>query len=116
MSVPRLKTEIRAAAIIRRAEGAGVFASVARRGDRDAGAIAIKIFMGRNEAGVPCARLRYEARNAEGDHEWRDPFDSAQDAETTEQSVDDWIAREVRFDRDLWVIEIEDRAGRSFSD
>jgi hypothetical protein len=116
LSVPRLKTHIRAAAVIRRAEAAGVFATVARRGDRDAGSIALKVFIGRNDAGLALARLLYEARTAEGDHEWRDPFDSPDSVEIEEKRVDEWIAREIRFDPDIWVIEIEDREGRSFTD
>jgi hypothetical protein len=37
--MPRLKSDIRVAAIIRRAQAAGAFAAVLRKGDADAGAI-----------------------------------------------------------------------------
>ena len=33
-----------------------------------------------------------------------------------EQSVEERLAKEVRFDPDAWIIETEDRAGRHFLD
>jgi hypothetical protein len=33
-----------------------------------------------------------------------------------ERSVDERLAREVRFDPDAWIVETEDRAGRHFLD
>ena len=107
MSAPRLKTHIRVAAHLRRAEAAGAFALVARRGDADAGAVAVKVY-----AGPGRARVWFEARDGAGAHVWRDPFDG----ETDEASVERWLARETDFDPDMWVLEIEDREGRAFLD
>ncbi len=108
---PRLKTEIRVAAILRRAGAAGVSAVVARRGDADAGAIAIKIYLGRI-GGAGQGRLVMESRGDDDALHWRDLFDGPQ----TESLIDERLARETKFDRDLWIVEIEDRAGRSFAD
>ena len=33
-----------------------------------------------------------------------------------EQSVEERLAKEVRFDPDAWIVETEDRAGRHFLD
>jgi hypothetical protein len=33
-----------------------------------------------------------------------------------EQSVEERLAREIRFDPDAWIIETEDKAGRHFLD
>jgi hypothetical protein len=33
-----------------------------------------------------------------------------------EQAVEERLAKEVRFDPDAWIVEIEDRAGRHFLD
>lgn len=107
MSEPRLKTEIRVAAQLRRAASAGAFATVARRGDPDAGAIAVKVYLGAGRA-----RLFVEARNEVGDAVWREPLDD----ETDETVVDIFLGKETRFDRDLWIVEIEDRLGRAFLD
>lgn len=108
---PRLKSEIRLAAIMRQASAVGVSAVIARKGDPDAGMIAIKVYLGR-ESGTGLARLIMETREGIGDSAWRDQFDSPQ----AEHIVDERLAREAKFDRDLWVVEIEDKAGRSFTD
>ena len=34
----------------------------------------------------------------------------------SEQAVEDRLAKEIRFDPDVWIVEIEDRAGRHFLD
>ncbi len=101
----RLKTEIRIAAQVRRAEAAGAFATVVRRGDPDAGAIAVKLYLG-----PPGARVFYETRDAAGARVWAEPLGDVVD----EAAVDKWLARETNVDPDLWILEIEDREGRAF--
>lgn len=105
MPDPRLKTEIRVAAQLRRAASAGAFATVARRGDADAGAIAVKVYLGDRRA-----RLLVESRNEKGDAVWREPLEDS----AAEALVDQYLEKEAQFDRDLWIIEIEDRQGRAF--
>ena len=107
MSEPRLKSEIRVSAQLRRAAAAGAFAVVARRGDPDAGAIAVKVYLGGR-----LAALHVEARSESGERTWRQPFDGP----VEEAIVDAYLEKEKRFDRDLWIIEIEDREGRGFLD
>ena len=104
---PRLKTEIRVAAHLRRVQAAGAFAAIARKGDPDAGAVLVKVYMG---AGL--ARLFTESRDLDGRAIWREPLDGP----VEERRVDEYIAKETGFDPDLWVVEIEDRDGRSFLD
>lgn len=105
MVTPRLKSEIRVAAQLRRAQGAGAFATVARRGDPDAGAIAVKVYVGAGKA-----RLFVEARDSEGEAIWREPLDGLAE----EAKVDQYLDKEKKFDSDLWIVEIEDREGRAF--
>lgn len=107
MSEPRLKTEIRVAAQLRRASIAGAFAAIARKGDPDAGAIAVKVYLGARRA-----RLFVEGRDEKGEPQWREPLGG----EAEETAVDQFLEKEVRFDRDLWIVEIEDREGRTFID
>lgn len=102
---PRLKTHIRAAALIARAHSAGAFAAVVRRGDPDAGALAVKAF-----AAPGRARLFIESRDAAGARCWR----AALGGTDEEARIDAYLDREIAIDRDLWIIEIEDRAGRAF--
>ena len=104
---PRLKTEIRVSAHLRRAQAAGAFATIARRGDPDAGAVAVKLYLGERNA-----RLYIQSRDMDGNPIWREPLDEAVD----EIKVDAWIEKEANIDPDIWVVEIEDREGRAFLD
>jgi len=100
----RLKTEIRAAALIRRAQSAGAFAAVLRRGDPDAGALWVITRQGRK-------LMRYSEQMAiSGGRQWFEdgPFDEAELGLKTNKAVDR--------DPDLWVVEIEDTQGRAFLD
>jgi hypothetical protein len=102
-----LRTEIWVAALIRRAEVAGAYAAVAARGDPDAGAVVVKVNLldGRARAFAP-------AWDGEGQRSWIDPLGA--DEPCAETSVDDYVRRRRQGDPDLWVVEIEDRRGRSF--
>lgn len=102
-----LKTEIWAQALMRRATVAGAFAGVVRRGDPDAGAVLVKVATldGR-------ARLYAPAQNASGERVWLDL--SSGPLGNDEQAVDAHARRRADTDPDLWVVEIEDRAGRTF--
>jgi hypothetical protein len=109
MYSPRLKTEIRVAAHVRRVQAAGAFAHIAKRGDPDAGAIAVKVFIGRPSSG-PVARLFLQSTNIDGESSWTEAFDGP----APEEKVDERLTKERRIDPDLWIIEIEDREGRGF--
>ena len=37
-------------------------------------------------------------------------------AEKAEPDVEAYLTRQIRFDPDLWIVEVEDRAGRHFLD
>ena len=102
-----LKTGFWASALIRRAESAGAFATVARRGDNDAGAVLVKVATldGR-------ARLYAPARDGQGERIWLDL--SAGPLGFEESAVDAYARKRAEGDPDVWIIEIEDRAGRTF--
>ena len=100
----RLKADIRVSAILRRAQGAGAFAAVLRRGDPDAGALWVIVRQGRD-------LLRYTEQMAmSGAREWyKDgPFDEAEIGLRTNKAVDR--------DPDIWIVEVEDTQGRAFLD
>lgn len=100
-----LSTDLWAGALIRRAELAGAFAVVARKGDPRAGAVLVKVVNRR--AGE--AWLYASAVRGEGEQVWMQPV-----ASTDETEIDAFVARQIRFDPDLWIVEIDDLEGRHF--
>jgi hypothetical protein len=102
-----LKTGFWASALIRRAELGGAFATVARKGDADAGAVLVKVT---TRSG--CARLYAPALNGEGEQVWIDL--SAGALGVDEAAIDAYVRKRAASDPDLWLIEIEDKAGRHF--
>jgi len=110
----RLKSGIWVAAYIRRCHIEGAFAVVRRRGADEAGAVFIKIdrLDGTVDLYGPAPQTAFdEAR----------PADRAFSACFAMQPVpqadaESYLSRELRFDPDIWIVEVEDRAGRHFLD
>ena len=102
-----LKTDFWVSALLRRANGEGVFAGVTRKGDPDAGAVLVKVSTldGR-------ARLYGPARDGAGERIWLDL--SAGSLGDEERAVDAYALKRADGDPDVWVIEIEDKQGRHF--
>ena len=92
-------------ALIRRAELAGAFATVLRKGDARAGAVLVKTVNRKTGA----AHLYAEATRAGGEAVWMQPSDS-----TDEAALEAYIARTAKFDPDIWVVEVEDADGKRF--
>jgi hypothetical protein len=104
---PRLKAGLFVRALIRRVEVAGAHAFVVRKGAEEAGAIFLKV----SRLDGSCYLLE-QARRGEGDLVWLKPLgDSVDDARSSA-----YFERQIRFDPDLWIVEIEDREGRPFVD
>jgi hypothetical protein len=100
-----LSTDIWVGALIRRAEQGGAFPVVVRKGDPRAGAVLVKVVDRR--AGL--ARLYSEATRGDGERVWMQPVSSR-----LEPDLDAYVARALRIDPDLWIVEIDDREGRHF--
>lgn len=100
-----ISTDVWVAALIRRAELAGAFATVVMKGDARAGAVLVKVLNRR--AGT--VRLYAQATQGDGEQVWMQPRPDAPEAD-----LDAYAARARRIDPDLWVVEIEDGQGRHF--
>lgn len=100
-----LSTDIWVAALIRRAELAGAFAVVVRKGDARAGSVLVKVL----HRGEGSAKLYSEATRGDGERVWMRPLPSILEAD-----LDRYVERSARIDPDIWVVEIEDRSGRHF--
>jgi len=84
----------------------GIYAHLVRKGDATAGAVAVKLALMNGKASFftrgygPDGRLSWHAQMEAAD----------------EDEVDAALARQRRYDPDLWVIEIEDPRGRHMLD
>jgi hypothetical protein len=109
----RLKSSIWVAAYLRRCQTANVFGAVRRRGAEEAGAVFIKVALldGHAVLYVPAPQTVYDdSRPIER------LFIPTSKQPLPEQSVEERLQKEIRFDPDAWIVEIEDRAGRHFLD
>lgn len=100
-----IATHVWVGALIRRAQLAGAFATVVRKGDPKAGAVLVKTYNPRTRE----ADLLASAWRGEGERIWMRPVESG-----LESDLDAYVERTRKFDPDLWVVEIEDGEGRNF--
>src|ERR1700692_2290106 len=109
----RLKSSIWVAAYLRRCQTAGVFGAVRRRGAEEAGAVFVKVALldGNAMLYIPAPQTVYD--DSRPIERFCTPTSPAR---VPEASVEERLAREIRFDPDAWIIETEDRAGRHFLD
>jgi hypothetical protein len=103
----RLKAGIFVRALIRRAEVAGASAFIVRKGAEEAGAVILTL----SRLDGTCLLLN-QARNGKGELVWARPLGDWSD----EAKARTWLDKQIRFDPDLWIVEIEDRQGRAFVD
>ena len=103
----RLKTGLYVRALMRRAEIGCASVYVARRGAEEAGALILKL-------AKPDGSLVVLSRATRGDGErvWMKPLGDSADA----AAAGKYFEKQIRFDPDLWILEIEDREGRAFVD
>jgi hypothetical protein len=115
-----LTSEMRVSALLRRATIAGAGAYVLQRGDHDAGAVMVKVA---RLDGTAC--VLGPARAADGSRIYHPVGPSAAWVVSTpgtveahdappERDADAYLSKRRQSDPDLWIIEIEDRAGRHF--
>jgi hypothetical protein len=109
----RLKSAIWVAAYVRRCHIEGAYAVVRRRGADEAGAVFVKIdrLDGTAELFGPAPQSVFdEAQPSER------AFTPLLKQPSPSAEIDDRLAREIRFDSDMWIVEVEDRDGRNFLD
>jgi hypothetical protein len=110
----RLKSGIWVAAYIRRCQIEGAQALLRRRGADEAGAVFIKISRldGTAEVFGPAPQSAFEeARPAD-----RAFVRCLKTRPAPELDAEAYLERQISFDPDIWIVEIEDRAGRNFLD
>jgi hypothetical protein len=104
--MPRLTSDIWVSAYLRRLQLADIPVYVTARGDATAGTVLVKVATLDGQARV----FQRSFNLMTGARSW------VVLAEGEEAAVDASIGKQRGFDPDLWVIEIEDRAGRHLLD
>ena len=106
----RLRSDFWVAAHLRRCAVEGVSAVQRRRGAPEAGAIFVKVdrLDGRADLYGPAPQALFEGDETAGRR-----FETLMH-EALPPDVETRLAREIRFDSDLWIVEIDDREGRHF--
>jgi len=109
----RLKSAIWVSAYIRRCQIEGAQAVLRRRGAEEAGAIFIKVSRldGTADLYGPAPQTAFDDVPSD-----RIFSPGLPQMPAPEPDVEARLAREIRFDPDLWIVEVEDRAGRHFLD
>ncbi len=109
MAILRLKADLWVMAYVRTCNSAGAPTFVVRRGDEHAGSIFIRIthLDGNSELYGPAAAGLAEVAT---DRRW------SRRSLATDSEIEALIKREIDFDPDIWLIEVEDRQGRHFLD
>ncbi len=98
MAEPRVKAEIWVSMAVRLGNATGRYGAVLRKGDPDAGGVLV-VLRGREGLSVLS-----QMRTAEGSAAWIRGTGSGPVAQDT---ADAYVARQVKFDPDLWVLEFE---------
>jgi hypothetical protein len=110
----RLKSGIWVSAYIRRCPVEGVQAVLRRRGAEEAGAVFVKVdrLDGTADLYGPAPQTAFD-----GSHPADRAFVACMKTQPAPSAdVEAYLARQIRFDSDIWIVEVEDRAGRSFLD
>ena len=106
----RVTSSVWVGAHVRRCHSSGAVATVARRGAEDAGAIFVIVerLNGTADLYGPAPQSSFsESRPSDR------LFERIMDGEALE-AVTARLDREAGFDPDLWIVAVEDRAGRAF--
>jgi hypothetical protein len=106
MTDDRLPTDFWLKAHLRRLSAEGIPVAVTHRGEATGGTVLVKL----NQLELGC-RVLTQARGSDGALGWLAAFENRL---VDEAEADAYVARAVKRDPDVWVVEIEDRAGRHF--
>ena len=108
-----LRADIFVSAYLRRCMSEGAYAVLRRRGAAEAGAIFVKVDRLDGTCVLYGPAPQTELAEAGVDRIWtRAHKDETLDGASAEER----LRKEIQFDPDLWIIDVDDRAGRHFLD
>ena len=100
---PRVKTKMWVQAQVRLCDQAFIPFMVLKKGDPDAGVVLLKL----NRLQGGCT-VYTQTRTLDGEPAWRIAIGAEP---VSDSDADDYIARQQKYDSDLWVVEVEDSTG-----
>ncbi len=108
----RLKSALWVAAYLRRCQVEGAFAVVRRHGAEDAGAVFVRVSRldGTSDLFGPAPQSALDTSPGAD----RSFAASLAQQPAPDAAVEAKLEREMKFDPDLWIVEVEDAAGRNF--
>lgn len=105
---PRLSTSVLVTALMRRAESEGGFAAVLSKGDPTAGAVLVILA----EKGRKL-RIMERILHPTGGYQWQDVSGEAVE---NEDESERFLERRLKFDPDIWLIELDIASAERFAD
>ena len=102
MSDLKLKAGFWVRATVRQCAAQGLMAVIARMGDEDSGAIMVKVY-----GGPANCRVFSQVRDVHAQLAWMCATGAVP---VSESEADQLIAKAVKIDSDVWVLEIEDQS------
>ena len=110
----RLKSAIWVSAYLRRCMVEGAYAVVRRRGAEEAGAIFVRIdrLDGTADLYGPAPQTEFDEARP-GDRAFMACLKAQQ---RPNDELEKYVSRQIDFDPDIWIVEVEDRKGRHFLD
>ncbi len=102
-----LKTKIWVQAYLKTCHAAGLTGVVAHKGAEEAGAVFIRIFISNDSVRLfaPQPGPTYDEH---GSRNWCNPLGTEP---VSAETADDYVKRQLSFDSDIWVLDIEDKEG-----
>lgn len=94
-------------ALVRRANIAGAFSTIARKGDPERGDVLVRVYAAMGD-------VKLYGRTFSSDDEQTFTRLPEGNPVSTEQDCASYIARRIEYDLDIWIVDIEDRDGRHF--
>jgi hypothetical protein len=109
----RLKSALWVAAYLRRCQVEGIFGVVRRRGAEEAGAIYVRIdrLNGTSDLFGPAPQSEIDSSRGN-----RSFVPCLAERPAPDTAVEAYLTREIKFDSDVWIVEVEDPAGRNYLD
>ncbi len=111
--MPRLRSDFWVSAYLRRLNDLAIPAVLRRRGSAEAGAIFVKVdrLDGTADLYAPAPQSLMADAEDLGERRFIPRLTGVMPLDVEER-----LTRELRFDSDLWIVEIDDRDGRHFLD